>query len=250
MSMPGFLTSPPLHLQFSYNVMSPRLVRTTHEENNQSVVNCHNFEYSSPVPWMLTTLGFVNSAELTAAFAQHQSVFERLDICINNAGVAEKGQFYEETMDWRRVMDINLTAVIEGTKLAVHKRSSSLFTIGYECTYQFHGRIKLMALMAFDMLSARSPSSEPVGMFFCTGASNERPRRSDSECWLCSWVVSHAIRASIHGLQRFVQAQSAPSSAHFQFLVSFPVCLDSQSLLVSSFSVSLVYSSCVIQVAS
>lgn len=65
--------------------------------------------------------GFVNSAELTAAFAQHQSVFGRLDICINNAGVVEKGQFYEETMDWRRVMDINLTAVIEGTKLAVHK---------------------------------------------------------------------------------------------------------------------------------
>lgn len=62
----------------------------------------------------------MNSAELTAAFAEHQRVFGRLDICINNAGVVEKGSFYEDTMDWHKVMDINLTAVIDGTRLAVH----------------------------------------------------------------------------------------------------------------------------------
>ncbi|KAG0624469.1 hypothetical protein M758_3G250400 [Ceratodon purpureus] len=60
-----------------------------------------------------------NSAELTAAFAQHQSVFGRLDICINNAGVIEKGPFYEDSVNWRKVMDVNLNAVIEGTKFAV-----------------------------------------------------------------------------------------------------------------------------------
>lgn len=59
------------------------------------------------------------SAELSAAFAQHLNVFGRLDICINNAGVVEKGPFYEDTVDWRKVMDVNLTAVIEGTRLAV-----------------------------------------------------------------------------------------------------------------------------------
>lgn len=61
----------------------------------------------------------VNPAELSAAFAQHLNVFGRLDICINNAGVVEKGPFYEDTVDWRKVMDVNLTAVIEGTRLAV-----------------------------------------------------------------------------------------------------------------------------------
>jgi len=71
----------------------------------------------------------VNSAELTAAFAQHQSVFGRLDICINNAGVAEKGPFYEDTMDWKKVMDINLSAVIDGTRLAVNDPFSSFICL-------------------------------------------------------------------------------------------------------------------------
>ena len=75
-----------------------------------------------------------DSAELTSAFAQHQSVFGRLDICINNAGVVEKGRFYEDTVDWRKVMDINLTAVIEGTRLAVHKM---LLLISYKWPWMY-----------------------------------------------------------------------------------------------------------------
>lgn len=67
----------------------------------------------------------VVSGDLVTAFSQHQSVFGRLDLCINNAGIAE-GQtpFWEESNVqrkgyWRRVLDINLTAVIDGTRLAV-----------------------------------------------------------------------------------------------------------------------------------
>lgn len=64
------------------------------------------------------------TAELAAAFAQHQRVFGRLDICINNAGLGEESNFYEDKNDerkpeWRKVVDINLTAVIDGTRLAV-----------------------------------------------------------------------------------------------------------------------------------
>lgn len=66
--------------------------------------------------------------DLVAAFDHHRSIFGQVDICINNAGVAEKpsDSFYEDKSgdgkgSWRRVMDINLTAVIDGTRLAVRR---------------------------------------------------------------------------------------------------------------------------------
>lgn len=66
--------------------------------------------------------------DLVAAFDHHRSIFGQVDICINNAGVAEKPSdfFYEDKSvdgkgSWRRVMDINLTAVIDGTRLAVRQ---------------------------------------------------------------------------------------------------------------------------------
>jgi len=59
------------------------------------------------------------SEELAAAYARHQDVFGRLHICINNAGVLSVKPFYEDA-DWRKMIDVNLTAVIDGTSKAVH----------------------------------------------------------------------------------------------------------------------------------
>jgi len=56
--------------------------------------------------------------ELAAACARHQDVFGRLHIWINNAGVLSTKPFYEDE-DWRKMIDVNLTAVIDGTSKAV-----------------------------------------------------------------------------------------------------------------------------------
>lgn len=58
------------------------------------------------------------SDELAAAYARHQDVFGRLHICINNAGVLSVKPFYEDA-DWRKMIDVNLTAVIDGTSKAI-----------------------------------------------------------------------------------------------------------------------------------
>lgn len=62
--------------------------------------------------------------EITLAFQQHKDSFGRLDICINNAGISERGQFAKDyskngTGAWRTVVDVNLIAVIDCTRLAV-----------------------------------------------------------------------------------------------------------------------------------
>lgn len=62
--------------------------------------------------------------EIALAFQQHKDSFGRLDICINNAGISERGQFAKDyskngTGAWRTVVDVNLIAVIDCTRLAV-----------------------------------------------------------------------------------------------------------------------------------
>jgi len=58
------------------------------------------------------------SEELAAALARHQDVFGRLHIWINNAGVLSTKPFYEDE-DWRKLIDVNLTAVIDCTSKAI-----------------------------------------------------------------------------------------------------------------------------------
>ncbi|KAJ7553369.1 hypothetical protein O6H91_06G095600 [Diphasiastrum complanatum] len=65
-----------------------------------------------------------NPGEVASAFAQHKTIFGRLDICINSAGVAEKEFFTKDKSSdgtglWRRVIDINLVAVIDCTRFAI-----------------------------------------------------------------------------------------------------------------------------------
>ncbi|KAG0622998.1 hypothetical protein M758_3G140700 [Ceratodon purpureus] len=59
-----------------------------------------------------------NSDELAAAYVRHHDVFGRLHICINNAGVFSTNAFYEDK-SWRKMIDVNLTAVIESTSNAI-----------------------------------------------------------------------------------------------------------------------------------
>lgn len=62
--------------------------------------------------------------EVFSAFQKHEEVFGRLDICINSAGISERGQFIEDRSKdgsgaWHKVLDVNLIAVIDCTRLAV-----------------------------------------------------------------------------------------------------------------------------------
>lgn len=56
--------------------------------------------------------------ELAAAYARHHDVFGQLHICINNAGIYSTKLFYEDDA-WRKMLDTNLTAVIDGTGKAI-----------------------------------------------------------------------------------------------------------------------------------
>uniref|UniRef100_A0A0C9S9S3 TSA: Wollemia nobilis Ref_Wollemi_Transcript_6723_2396 transcribed RNA sequence n=1 Tax=Wollemia nobilis TaxID=56998 RepID=A0A0C9S9S3_9CONI len=65
-----------------------------------------------------------NPGDLASAFAKHMEIFGRLDICINSAGIGDKTSFVEDTSTdgsgkWRRTIDVNLTALIDCTRLAI-----------------------------------------------------------------------------------------------------------------------------------
>ncbi|KDD72314.1 hypothetical protein H632_c3525p0, partial [Helicosporidium sp. ATCC 50920] len=61
-------------------------------------------------------------------FEAHMSRFERLDACVLNAGITEQGRLLDDSRspEWRRTMDVDLAAVLEGIKLAAQamRRSS------------------------------------------------------------------------------------------------------------------------------
>lgn len=62
-----------------------------------------------------------DSADLAAAFAATLNRYGRLDIVANVAGIGHGDLFADEPGDWRQVIDIDLTAVIDGTRLAVRE---------------------------------------------------------------------------------------------------------------------------------
>ncbi|HEX6030669.1 MAG TPA: SDR family oxidoreductase [Tepidiformaceae bacterium] len=60
--------------------------------------------------------------DLAAAMAAAVEHWGRLDIVYNNAGIGERQPLFEdETGEWQRVVDINLAAVINGTRIAVRE---------------------------------------------------------------------------------------------------------------------------------
>lgn len=60
-----------------------------------------------------------NGEQLGAAFDGAVERFGRIDVVANIAGIGDGDLFADEPGDWRRVIDIDLTAVIDGTRLAV-----------------------------------------------------------------------------------------------------------------------------------
>jgi 15-hydroxyprostaglandin dehydrogenase (NAD) len=58
--------------------------------------------------------------DLAAAVDSAVEVFGRLDIVANIAGIGDGGDlFADDPGDWRRVVDVDLTAVVDSTRLAV-----------------------------------------------------------------------------------------------------------------------------------
>ena len=64
-----------------------------------------------------------NDEDLKKAVSTCISSFGTFDCQINNAGISELPFVFETDEDiskWRKVVDINLTAVVRGTQLAIH----------------------------------------------------------------------------------------------------------------------------------
>ncbi len=65
------------------------------------------------------TLDVADEAEIVRTVHQAAAEFGRLDVLVNNAGTAKRVPTVElETADWRRVLDINLTAAMVGSREA------------------------------------------------------------------------------------------------------------------------------------
>jgi NAD(P)-dependent dehydrogenase (short-subunit alcohol dehydrogenase family) len=59
--------------------------------------------------------------DLAGAFACAVEHFGRFDIAFNNAGIGGEDLFADDPGDWARVVDIDLTAVIDATRIAVRE---------------------------------------------------------------------------------------------------------------------------------
>lgn len=65
-----------------------------------------------------------NAEQLAAAFAAHARAYGRLDACVNNAGIGDREWFIDDASSdgrgfWRKVVAVDLVAVIDGTRLAI-----------------------------------------------------------------------------------------------------------------------------------
>lgn len=63
--------------------------------------------------------------DLAGAFACAVEHFGRFDIAFNNAGIGGEDLFADDPGDWAKVVDIDLTAVIDATRIAVREMRRS-----------------------------------------------------------------------------------------------------------------------------
>ncbi|KAK3133531.1 hypothetical protein QOZ80_6AG0537670 [Eleusine coracana subsp. coracana] len=77
--------------------------------------------------------------DLASSFEKHVRMYGGLDICINCAGISNKTLVYDDTSDgtktWRHAVNVNLVAVIDGTRIASqimrsHKKPGVIINIG------------------------------------------------------------------------------------------------------------------------
>jgi 15-hydroxyprostaglandin dehydrogenase (NAD) len=59
--------------------------------------------------------------DLASAFACAREQFGRLDIAFNNAGIGGEDLFTDNAGAWKRIIEVDLTAVIDATRLAVRE---------------------------------------------------------------------------------------------------------------------------------
>jgi NAD(P)-dependent dehydrogenase (short-subunit alcohol dehydrogenase family) len=65
------------------------------------------------------------TGDLESAFGAATSGFGGLDIVFNNAGIGDEDLFADDPGDWRRLVEIDLNAVIDATRLAVRAMKKS-----------------------------------------------------------------------------------------------------------------------------
>ncbi|WVZ65207.1 hypothetical protein U9M48_014613 [Paspalum notatum var. saurae] len=98
------------------------------EENGREAVsvlqkeNKHIHEYARVPPAIFIKCDVTNGDALAAAFRKHVDTFGGLDICINCAGFVNKSLIYDDKSDgtstWKHAVNVNLVAVIDGTRIA------------------------------------------------------------------------------------------------------------------------------------
>ncbi|KNE64479.1 hypothetical protein AMAG_09495 [Allomyces macrogynus ATCC 38327] len=94
------------------------VIADINEEAAQAVAAKFNTEDEEPRAIALRT-DVTKVEDLRAAFELTIETFGRVDVVVNNAGVSD-GRFDEDVeMKWKRVLDIDLVAVIVGTQLAL-----------------------------------------------------------------------------------------------------------------------------------
>ncbi|KAM0873014.1 hypothetical protein ACQ4PT_038341 [Festuca glaucescens] len=99
------------------------------EENGRQVASLvqkegNQFHGDSKVPSAIFIKCDVTDADaLAAAFGKHVHMYGGLDVCINCAGFISKSLVYDDTSNgintWRRSINVNLVAVVDGTRIAV-----------------------------------------------------------------------------------------------------------------------------------
>jgi 15-hydroxyprostaglandin dehydrogenase (NAD) len=74
---------------------------------------------------MFTRCDVTKSEDLTSAFASARENYGRFDIAFNNAGIGGEDLFADDPGNWKRLIDIDLTAVIDATRIAVREMKRS-----------------------------------------------------------------------------------------------------------------------------
>ncbi|KAJ8329700.1 hypothetical protein BDV3_003694 [Batrachochytrium dendrobatidis] len=74
----------------------------------------------SPASAIFVKCDVTKAEDLKLLFDSARKAFGRIDIVVNNAGIVEKEEFTKDLKDsWKSVIDIDLTAVIMGTRMAI-----------------------------------------------------------------------------------------------------------------------------------